>query len=397
MSGSLNSIYNNVSFALNQHMMAMAKLQEQVSSGSRVNRASDDPSGSYQILGLKSQQDLLGNYIENISSASDILQTSDTVIQSIKQSLSQVRSVLSQVVSGTYNEDARQRTAEQVNQILEQIVMLANTQQSGQYLFGGNNSSTAPYTVERTNGKIMSVVYNGASEQRSIEVAPGVSMEIFPAGEDIFCSDDRSEPVFSDVTGAKAGTGTSNVQGDVWLTVINDGSNYKISIDDGLTYTTVPAGGDTNQAVTDSRTGKVLYVDTTGINKTGVELVRVPGTYDIFNTLIAIRDTLENDKGLSADQLQQSCNSAFNSLGEVINLVLQSTVANGTKVSFLDDLKNNLTDVKNQAQDQTSAIEDADIAQISVDLSRRQVLYQMSLAAKMMSISLLDYITTSAQ
>jgi flagellar hook-associated protein 3 FlgL len=378
-------------------MMAMAKLQEQASSGSRVNRASDDPTGSYQILGLKSQQELLGNYIDNISSASDTLQSSDTIVQNIKQSLAQVRNVLSQVTSGTYSDDARARTAEQVDQILEQVVQYANSKSNGQYLFGGTSTGTAPYTVERTDGKITGVVYNGASGERSVEVAPAVTMNIFSVGEDIFGSNDRSAPVFSNVTGAKAGTGTSNVNGDVWLTVINDGSNYKVSIDDGLTYTTVPAGGEANQAVTDSRTGKVLYVDTTGINQTGVELVRVPGTYDVFNTLIAVRDTLKNDKGLSTDQLKQACNSAYNSLDEVINRVLQTSVTNGTKINFLDDLKTNLTDLKNQAEDQTSAVEDADIAQISIDLSRQQVLYQMSLsvAAKMMSISLLDYISTS--
>jgi flagellin-like hook-associated protein FlgL len=278
--------------------------------------------------------------------------------------------------------------------MLEQIVLLANTQQSGQYLFGGSKSGDAPYTVERTDGKITSVIYNGASDQRGIEVGPGVQMDILSAGDRIFCSDDRNDPVFSGVTGAKSGTGTSSVRGDVWLTVINDGGNYKISIDDGLTYTTVPAGGQTNQAVTDSRTGKVLYVDTTAINATGVELVRVPGTYDVFGTLISIRDILQNDKGLSADQLQQFRSGVFSSLDEATNLLVQAAVSNGTKTNFLDDLKNNLTAVKYQAEDGISAIEDADIAQISIDLSRREVLYQMSLlaAAKMMSLSLLDYI-----
>jgi flagellar hook-associated protein 3 FlgL len=394
MSGSLSSIYNGISFALRQHTIAMVKLQEQVASGSRVNRASDDPTGAYQILGLNSQQKSLDNYIENILSASDILSLSDTIIGSIKQALSAVRNTVSQVISGTYSEDARQRAAEQVNQMLEQVVQLANTQQSGQYLFGGGKSGTAPYTVERTDGKITSVIYNGASDQRGIEVGPGVQMDILPAGDQIFCSDGRSEPVFSSVTGAKSGTGTSSVRGDVWLTVINDGSNYKISIDDGLTYTTVPAGGQTNQAATDSRTGKVLYIDTTAINATGVELVRVPGTYDVFSTLISIRDILQNDRGLSADQLQQFRSGVFSSLDEVTNLLVQATVANGTKTNFLDDLKNNLTAVKYQAEDGISAIEDADIAQISIDLSRREILYQMSLsvAAKMMSLSLLDYI-----
>jgi flagellin-like hook-associated protein FlgL len=49
MSGSLNGIYNNTSYALNLNTEAIGTLQEQVSSGSRVNRASDDPSAAYQI------------------------------------------------------------------------------------------------------------------------------------------------------------------------------------------------------------------------------------------------------------------------------------------------------------------------------------------------------------
>jgi flagellar hook-associated protein 3 FlgL len=394
MSGSLNNIYNTLSYTLNRNMTAMAKLQEQASTGSRVNRASDDPTGAYQILGLNSSKSSLDDYLKNVSSASDVLGLSGNIIQNIGTLLSNVKTTVSQISSGTYTDSARKQTAEQVNETLEQIVQLANTKQTNQYLFGGDNSGNAPYTVERTNGEITKVIYQGSSSQRSVEVSPGVQMGVLSVGSKIFCSDDRSDPVFSGVTGAKSGTGTSNVQGDVWLTVINDGSNYKISIDDGLTYTTVPAGGQTNQAVTDSRTGKVLYVDTTGITNTGVELVQVPGTYNVFDTLLSIRDILQNNKGLSADQLQQFRSGVFSSLDEVTNLLSQTTVSTGTKISLLDNLTNNLTDIKNQAEDQISTVGDADVAQISIDLTRREVLYQMSLsaAAKMMSLSLLDYI-----
>ena len=62
MSGILNSIYNNTSFALHLHAEAMGALQEQVSTGSRINRASDDPSAAYQVLGLNSQKRSLQNY-----------------------------------------------------------------------------------------------------------------------------------------------------------------------------------------------------------------------------------------------------------------------------------------------------------------------------------------------
>jgi len=76
MSGALNNIYNNVSFALNLHTEAMAKLQEQVSTGSRINQISDDPAASYRVLGLNTNEKSLENYINNLSEVISILELS---------------------------------------------------------------------------------------------------------------------------------------------------------------------------------------------------------------------------------------------------------------------------------------------------------------------------------
>jgi flagellin-like hook-associated protein FlgL len=138
----------------------------------------------------------------------------------------------------------------------------------------------------------------------------------------------------------------------------------------------------------------VLYVDTTGITGTGVELVEMPGTHDIFNTLITIRDILANKKGLSEAQLQTLRENSTQALDEMSNLLLQSSVSVGSKVGFLESLKNNLADLKGNTQDNTTRIQEADIAQIAIDIARRQTLYQMSLsvAGRLMSVSLLDFI-----
>ena len=143
-------------------------------------------------------------------------------------------------------------------------------------------------------------------------------------------------PIFYGNTGAKAGTGTSSVQGDVWLTVTNDGTNYRLSIDDGLTYVTVPLGGSDNQVVTDSRTGQVLYVDTREITATGVEPIRVPGTYDVFGTLISVRDMLFNSRNLSVSQLQQMREKMMDSLDEVGTTLAQQMTAVGGKIASLE-------------------------------------------------------------
>ena len=394
MGGSLTSIYDSVSYALNLHTKAITNLQEQASTGNRVNRGSDSPSEAYRILGLNTQDRLLDGYQESITELIGSLEISSTIIEDMSSELADTRTLLTQIVGGIQDSEGQKRIAEKINSTLEQVVSLANTKHASQYLFGGNDTGTAPYAVERVGGYITSVTYQGSDEARRIDVASSVNIEGCHVGDDVFRTDERQTPEFAGTTGAKAGTGTSNVQGDVWLMVEHDGTNYRVSIDDGATFVTVPAGGLANQAVTDSRTGRVLYVDTTGINATGQELVRVPGTYDLFGTLIGIRDTLLNDRGLSYQELLDTVDRAVAGVEEVRNRLTQADVSTGSKIGFLTTLNSTLEDMQFDTQDEVTRLQEADIAQIAIDLSRREVLYEMSLnvVGKLMSTSLLDFI-----
>jgi len=392
MSATLNNIYNNVSFALHLHAEAMARLQEQASTGSRINRASDDPSAAFQILGLNSQEKSLANYMDNLSEVVNTLELSSITIDGMTSSLVDVQLRLTQIMSDIYDEEARKRAAEGINNILEQMVLLANTKHMGQYIFGGSDTASAPYLAERTNGEITNVSYQGSFQDRDIEVAPGVQSSAFYIGDNIFRSDSRGTPVFLGNTGAAAGTGTSSVRGDVWLTVTDEGGgNWTLSIDGGTAENS--DGTQTNLAVKNP-SGQVLYVDTTGITSAGVDMVSVSGTHDIFNMLITIRDVLNNERGLSDAQLKELRNNLSNTLEEVSSLLVQAQVVVGSEIGFLDNLKDSLKNRKFNAEDEATRLQEADIAQIAIDLSRREVLYQMSLAmaARLMSMSLLDFI-----
>ena len=495
MSGTLNNIYNNVSFALHLHTEALARLQEQASTGSRISRASDDPSAAYRVLGLNSNEKSLENYIDNLSEIVSTLEFSSTIIKDITSTLAETRERLTQISSGIHDEDARKRTADGIDDILEQVVLLANTQHLDQYLFGGTDTASAPYLIQRTNGEITSVTYQGSNEGRNIEVAPGVESSAFYIGDNIFRSNNRSAPTFLGNTGAAAGNGTPSVTGYTWLTVadavnekqtititgtptsgniniafgataplsvnvgfhataadvknaletlgsigsgdvtctgdflddangitieftgalaltnvaemvvtnvnLDDGApavstdrdgGMQLSIDGG-TAVGIPIGDKTNVAITNPA-GQVLYVDATGITSTGVELVSVPGTHDIFNTLITLRDILNNKKELSETQLEEQRNDVLISLKEVHNLLVQTEVSVGSKIGFLDNLKDSLNNLKYNAEDESTRLQEADIAQIAIGLSRREILYQMSLsvAGRVMSMSLLDFL-----
>lgn len=393
MSGTLNNIYNNVNFALQSHSEAMYRLQEQASTGSRINRVSDDSSTSYRILGLNSQERSVQNYIDNLTDVIRILELSSTVIENMASAVLETKVLVTQISSGIHSPEARERTANGINEILEQMVMLANTKHLNQNIFGGGSTSSAPYVVNRTNGEITSVAYHGSYENRDVQVAPSVVSSAFYVGDSLFRSDDRQTSIFLGDTGARAGTGTSSVRGDVWLSITGSAGNYTLSIDDGAT-TFNTDGTDTNLAVTHSVTGEVLYVDTTEISSTGVDLVSVPGTYDIFKTLITLRDILKNEKSVSDEQVRELLDNSWTSLEEASDLLLTAEVSIGSRAGFLDDLKASLQNVEYNIEDEVNRLQEADIAQIAIDLSRRETLYQISLsvAAKLMSTSLIDFI-----
>ena len=124
MSGTLNNIYNNVSFALQSHSEAMYHLQEQASTGSRINKVSDDSSTSYRILGLNTQERSVQNYIDNLTDVMGILELSSTVIENMASTVLETKVLVTQISSGIHSPEARERTANGINEILEQMVML---------------------------------------------------------------------------------------------------------------------------------------------------------------------------------------------------------------------------------------------------------------------------------
>ena len=473
------TIYNNAKFSLDLYTRRIAALQEQVASGARVNRASDDPADAYRIMKLNAQSASLTQYDRNLKDVTRTLELGHSLITEVSHNLQLVTQKLEQGASGTYNEANRVILGEDINSILDQVLALANTENLGRYVFGGAKSDTKPYAFETEEGYVTAVRYQGSQTDLPVPIAPGVEMSGVMVGEEVFRRDDRRSPEFLGETGASPGAGTSNVRGNLYLELTHketniladpDATNLRVSGNPGLADTVlgrhdlivdVPAktirfaaggptvsfaGTETALAVADSYgnvvhldvsalngalpgaatvtiqsdgqfalddgpavdvtdftqtslaltdpDGRVLYVNTTGIHATGLESIRVPGTSDLFETLIFARDVLLNQRGLSeSDQLQLVRASAA-AVEEALSGVTQSMTFMGGRLEALDTLEGSMEAVKASADDQAAALENADIVQLAADLARMQTLYQMTLAtaSKLLTTSLLDYL-----
>jgi len=394
MSYSLESIFKTTYWAISRHSEALNILQQKAATGQDLSRVSDDPSRANQILGFQSDQRKKEVYLNTMEEAISVLDLSSSVVQSIMSEMANARASLASTMSGTTSSQVRRTLATELNNALEQVVSFANSERLGQYLFAGANSEQAPYQVERDgNGQIIRVNYQGSQQEQNVEIIQGMELSALLVGDQLFRDDSRQTPVFYGSTGVAAGSGTSSVRGDVYLTVAGSPGNYQLSIDGGASWVTVD-GTETNVAVVNSQTGEVLYVDATGIQQTGTEPIRIPGTYDIFNILIYARDLLNNDQNLDDKTLDELMAATLTSMQEVEQKLVRSFPVIGGRIETLSNLKDSVEDLKVNSEDEVSRLLDADITQLAIDLARHQMLYEMSLtaASKIFSTSLLDFL-----
>ncbi len=399
MSYSLDGIYNNTVWAIDSHTAALSKLQEQAATGQLISRASESPQDSHRLLGLYSDMRSIDSHLNTIGKVVNGFTMASEGVEFITSGLSKAGTAF----MGNLNQTQPSSLAGDMDGQLEQMVLFANTDHAGVRMFGGDRSDVDPYVVTRDGqGRIIQVTYQGSQSERMVEVAAGIDTASTFVGDNMFKFDDRQAPEFvsddgagNTKTGLVAGAGPHTVRGDVTLIVVDNGdTTFNFSIDGGVTYVTNVSAGSGDIDVTNSITTEVLNVDTTDLAVGGTEYIRVPGTYDIFNSLINARDMLLNKDSMTTSEWNTMYNAMNVTLGDVQDSVTRTFPTIGGKIQTLSSLEDSFREIKFNTESEISQVQDADIAHVAVDLAKYQILYEMSLtvASKLFSMSLLDYI-----
>ncbi len=151
----------------------VVKTGEEVSSGIKLNTASDDPVGASRVLQLAQQNSMLTQYKSNISVINNNTSNSETALDSIISSMQAARELIVKAGNGSYTDADRISTAGEIKQLQSQILGLMNTQDSnGQYIFSGSKSSTPPYTLNSDG------TYSYAGDQTTIDLAVGDGLKL---------------------------------------------------------------------------------------------------------------------------------------------------------------------------------------------------------------------------
>lgn len=153
-----NMMMNNFMGNLNNNMTILGKYQDQLSSGKRITKLSDDPIGIMSSLDAKAKLRKLDMYGSTISDAKSWLTQTETSLREMSDMLVKAYENTVGAANGTMTDNDRDAAAELVEQIRQHVVQLGNSAHGGRYIFGGYNTTTQPFTYDGSG----TLLYNGA-------------------------------------------------------------------------------------------------------------------------------------------------------------------------------------------------------------------------------------------
>lgn len=213
---------------INSQRMRLSMLQEQLATGKRINRGSDDPSGMEMVLSLRTSQAEIEQFERNAQTANQKLVAADDALNSYQSVLDRVRVLVTQGLSDTSTQAAKNALATEIEVLRSRILNAANFSNNGEYLFGGIRQTEPPFDP------ITAVPSTITTTAQYIQIEPGSgAIPVGVTADTIFS--DATATIFEDIDAAvTALRGT----GDPVVDRANlDAANSRLSVYAGLANT----------------------------------------------------------------------------------------------------------------------------------------------------------------
>ena len=171
-------IFESVKYNLGSISEELSKANEIATTGKRINSLSDDPVGLAQSLTIQSDLAGIEQMGRNIDYGNSWLSASESTLTSVQNIISDTKALCVQMASGTIGADQRSAAAETVQNNLDEIVSLTNTNVAGNYIFSGMKTDTIPFDQYGN--------YSGDNNAFAIKISKNSTIEIGSDGDAVF-------------------------------------------------------------------------------------------------------------------------------------------------------------------------------------------------------------------
>lgn len=180
-------LYNSSQYNLGTLTSDLKTANDVVSTQKRINTLSDDPSGLISVLDLTASISSVEQMSSNIEMGKTWLDSVESALNSVSDLISDANLLCSQSINGSMNTSQRADAVEQVDAIIDQMLMLANTQVGGRYVFSGSMTDTQPFALETdTDGTPLTVTYQGDDNPFVIKTGQDSQLEVGRNGSVVF-------------------------------------------------------------------------------------------------------------------------------------------------------------------------------------------------------------------
>lgn len=135
---------NNYLNDMNTNLQNLKTLQQQMSTGKKFSKPSDDPFNVARSMQMHSQINTNTQYNKNITNVINWMDTTDTALGQLGNVFQSVREKVVSAGNAAYGSDERQKIKDEINQRVGQVAQILNTSFDGEYIFGGTRGATKP-------------------------------------------------------------------------------------------------------------------------------------------------------------------------------------------------------------------------------------------------------------
>lgn len=191
---------------INANLVRINNHQNQLSTGRRINKPSDDPVGISFSLRYRSEDSANEQYKSNVDAAVSWLDYSDTTLNQANSVIQRVRELAVKAANGTNPQSALDAIKKEVDQLNDQMVTIGNSQFNGKYVFNGQLTDKKPYTLATADTDIVD------QGEIKFDIGVGVRVSANISGDKIFGASGANDNMFLVMKDLSAALAAGNQQ-----------------------------------------------------------------------------------------------------------------------------------------------------------------------------------------
>jgi flagellar hook-associated protein 3 FlgL len=180
-----NQRYKQVNDQVGRSKAANARALDDMSTQKTIREISDNPVGLTRAVRYRDQISTSEQHVKNMELTKGYMDTTEQALVNLTDNLIRAKELSVGMASDTYNASSREAAAREIREIIDEIILVGNSNYNGRFVFGGFRNQTPPVTEDGN--------FIGDDGKIFVEVSPGSFRPINIPARNLFVPSDEEK------------------------------------------------------------------------------------------------------------------------------------------------------------------------------------------------------------